>query len=131
MAFVGRSPRPGEPLPHESMRLMRHYYLVDDPASYRDRGADCRDDPAACDRMVVAECLRILDRGYVAPKVGLPKTGTAGGADDAPGAPPATAGGPADGGASAQERPAAPGGGEDGGLGKDGSGDEGAADAQS
>ncbi|MEY8436934.1 hypothetical protein AAK967_04210 [Atopobiaceae bacterium 24-176] len=75
MAFVGRTPRPDSPFPHESMRLMRHYYLVDDPATYRDRGADCDDDPAACDRMVVAECLHILSRGYVPPRVGLPAKG--------------------------------------------------------
>ena len=113
MAFVGRSPRPGKPHPHESMRLMRHYYLVDDPATYRDHGADCADDPAACDRMVVAECLRILSHGYVAPKVGLPRGGA-----------------PADGGA-ARERPAAPGGREDGGPGKAGSGGGNATGAQS
>ncbi|GJM55746.1 hypothetical protein ATOP_14010 [Granulimonas faecalis] len=113
MAFVGRSPRPGKPHPHESMRLMRHYYLVDDPATYRDHGADCADDPAACDRMVVAECLRILSHGYVAPKVGLPRGGA-----------------PADGGAE-RERPAAPGGREDGGPGKAGSGGGNATGAQS
>ena len=72
MAFVGRTQRPGSPYPHESMRLMRHYYLTDDPNAYRDRGADCQDDPAARDRMVVAECLHILSHGYVPPKVGLP-----------------------------------------------------------
>ena len=133
MAFVGRSPRPGMPLPHESMRLMRHYYLVDDPADYRDRGADCRDDPAACDRMVVAECLRILSRGYVAPEVGLPKGGgksTADGrGDGTPGA--GQAAGRAHDGTPSQEKPAVPGGGEDGGPGKAGSGGGNAAGAQS
>ncbi len=57
---VGRAIDPLWPYPHQSSRLKRHYYLVDDPAEEARRGAECRDDPCADDRLIVLETIRTL-----------------------------------------------------------------------
>lgn len=69
VAFAGIHPKEKLPYPHESSGLLRHYYLVDDPATFRDHGAECRDDPAAYDRLVTVEALRVLRRGFMEPIV--------------------------------------------------------------
>lgn len=69
-AFVGLQDDPSEPYPHESMRLMRHYYLVDDPREYRTRGAECRGDPAAFDRTIVTQAVRAMRREVIEPDYG-------------------------------------------------------------
>lgn len=70
VSFVGLQDDPARPYPHESMRLMRHYYLVDDPAAYRMRGAECRGDPAAYDRAIVTQAVRALRREVIEPEYG-------------------------------------------------------------
>lgn len=66
MAFVGRRDDPRWPYPHQSTRLRSHYYLVDDPLEAARRGAECRDDPLADDRLIVLETIRAL-RGDILP----------------------------------------------------------------
>ena len=51
--FMGLEHTPEKPFPHRSIHLMRNYYLEKDGDTYRDHGADCRDDPLAADRLVV------------------------------------------------------------------------------
>lgn len=70
VSFVGLQDDPARPYPHESMRLMRHYYLVDDPAAYRMRGAECRGDPAAYDRAIVTQAVRAMRREVIEPEYG-------------------------------------------------------------
>ena len=64
MEAVGRGDMDGWPYPHQSTRLKRHYYLVDDNLLTARRGAECRDDPCADDRLIVLETIRSL-RGDV------------------------------------------------------------------
>ncbi len=71
MALVGRADDPAWPYPHQSTRLLAHYYLVDDPLEAARRGAECRDDPCSDDRLIVLETIRAL-RGEI---VGIPNEG--------------------------------------------------------
>lgn len=59
-SFMGLEQTPEKPFPHRSIHLMRNYYLEHDLVTYRNHGADCRDDPFAADRLVTVASIHAM-----------------------------------------------------------------------